>query len=99
MNSILIARNRHGWTPLDFELRCRHLGVTKVLVYSVFKTNGLKPSHRTFVLTRFYVVRLEDFDVTEKYQYIFLGENLNRTCCQMPHGKWFIQAGNREEYE
>ena len=99
MNSILIARNRHGWTPLDFALRCGHLGVTKVLVYSVLKTSGLKSNHRTFVHTRFYVVRLEDFDVTEKYQYRFLDEHLNRTCFQMPRGNWFIQAGNREEYE
>ena len=99
MNSILIARNRHGWTPLDFALRCGHLGATKLLIQAVLKTNTLKSNHRTFVHTRFYVVRLEDFDVTEKYQYRFLNENLERTCFQMPRGNWFIQAGNRDEYE
>ena len=99
MNSILISRNRHGWTPLDFALRCGHLGVTKLLIYAVLKTSALKSNNRTFVHTRFYVVRLEDFDITEKYQYRFLNQRLGRTCFQMPRGNWFIQAGNREEYE
>lgn len=99
MESILIGRNRHGWTPLDFALRCGHLGVTKVLIHTILKCTDLKTQPRTFVHTRFFVVKLEDFNVDEKYQYRFLSENVGRTCFQMPRCNWFIQAGNRDEYE
>ena len=95
----LITRNRHGWTPLDFALRCGHFGVCKLLIFAILKHNSLKTQMRTFVHTRFYVVKFEDFDLAEKCQYRFLDPKLARTCFQMPRGNWFIQAGNREEYE
>ncbi|XP_052234805.1 uncharacterized protein LOC127847147 [Dreissena polymorpha] len=105
MDSLLIARNRHGWTPLDFALRCGHLGVTKLLIYTILKKADLKAPDpksqppRTFVHTRFFVVKLDDFNVDEKFQYRFLSEEVGRTCFQMPRCNWFIQAGNRDEYE
>ncbi|WAR10173.1 EHMT2-like protein [Mya arenaria] len=103
MESILIARNRHGWTPLDFALRCGHLGVTRLLISTILRKTGLKAdartSSRTFVHTRFFVVKLEDFSADERYQYRFLSEGVGRTCFQMPRCTWFIQAGNRDEYE
>jgi ankyrin repeat protein len=101
MNSILIARNRHGWTPLDFALRCGHLNATKLLIQTVLlvKPTILKTQPRTFVHTRFFVVKLDDFNVDEKYQYRFLEEGTGKTCFQMPRCNWFIQAGNRDEYE
>ncbi|XP_060589389.1 protein fem-1 homolog C-like [Ruditapes philippinarum] len=101
MNSILIARNRHGWTPLDFALRCGHLSATKLLIQTVLqvKPTILKTQPRTFVHTRFFVVKLDEFNVDEKYQYRFLEEGTGKTCFQMPRCNWFIQAGNRDEYE
>ncbi|KAL4217513.1 hypothetical protein ACF0H5_023962 [Mactra antiquata] len=99
MESLLIFRNRHGWTPLDFALRCGHLDATKLLIGVILKTPNLKTQSRTFVHTRFFVVKLEDFNVDEKFQYRFLDENNIRTCYQMPRCNWFIQAGTRDEYE
>lgn len=99
MDSILIARNRHGWTPLDFSLRCGHLSATKLLIQTILKKTNLKTQPKTFVHTRFFVVKLEDFNVDEKFQYRFLDDSLGRTCFQMPRCNWFIQAGNRDEYE
>ncbi|XP_053385953.1 ankyrin repeat and KH domain-containing protein 1-like [Mercenaria mercenaria] len=101
MESLLIVRNRHGWTPLDFALRCGHFNATKLLIQAVFqvKPTNLKTQPRTFVHTRFFVVKLEDFNVDEKYQYRFLDESLGKTCFQMPRCNWFIQAGTRDEFE
>lgn len=99
MESLLIFRNRHGWTPLDFALRCGHLNATKLLIQTVMKAKDLKTQPRTFVHTRFFVVKLEEFNIDEKFQYRFLDESQRKTCFQMPRCNWFIQAGNRDEYE
>jgi len=103
MDSILIARNRHGWTPLDFALRCGQIGTTKHLISTILRKTDLKQdartSSRTFVHTRFFVVKMEDFDSHERYTYRFLSGEEGKISYQMPRCNWFIEAGSKEEYE
>lgn len=96
---ILNARNKYGWTPLDFAIKCGHLGVAKILVRSILQVDIYKPGHKTFVHTRFNVVKPEDLDNKERCFHRFVDLNSERTCFQIPRGKWFIESGNKEDYE
>ncbi|KAL3853875.1 hypothetical protein ACJMK2_013174 [Sinanodonta woodiana] len=99
MLSILISRNKQGWTPLDFALRCGHYVIMKMLMDQILHTTYLRSYGRTFVQTRFVLVRTDDYDLNERHTYRFVDPNTNKTCLQLPRGNWFIQAGSKEEYE
>jgi ankyrin repeat protein len=99
MQSILIARNKYGWTPLDFAMKCGHLGVTKILVRAILKNDTPRPNRMTFVHTRFNVVKLVDLNRDEMHLQRFVDLDSDKECFQVPRCKWYIHAGSKEEYD
>lgn len=96
---ILVARNRYGWTPLDFAMKCGHLGVTKLLVRTILQNDAQKPGHRSFVHSRFNVVKLESLNKEEACLHRFVDLDSENVCFQVPRGKWYVQAGNTDDYD
>ncbi|XP_060560651.1 serine/threonine-protein phosphatase 6 regulatory ankyrin repeat subunit C-like [Ruditapes philippinarum] len=96
---ILIARNKYGWTPLDFAIKCGHLGVTKLLVRTILQIDKQKPGHKAFVHTRFNIVKPEDLGQNEKFLQRFVDIDLEKVCFQIPRGKWYIEAGTQDDYD
>ncbi|KAL4217512.1 hypothetical protein ACF0H5_023961 [Mactra antiquata] len=100
MATCLTARNKYGWTPLDFAMRCGHLGVAKVLVRTILRQDQKKVGHiRTFNHMRFNVMKKEDFNKNEKFSSRFVDLTKDGEYFQVPKCKWFVHAGSKQDYD